>query len=164
MNPSSTARVAGAFYLADIVTGAIAGILVAGHQHLFGDVFNVVATAAYVVVTMLLYQIFKPVSATLSLLAAFFSLVGCATGNLAFFGFYCLLIGYLVFRSTFRPRAIGVLMAIAGLGWLTFLWPALSADLMPYNLAPGIIGEAALTFWLLIAGLNVTRWRELASR
>jgi hypothetical protein len=43
--------------------------------------------------------------------------------SLVFFGPYCLLIGYLIFRSTFLPRILGVLMALAGLGWLIFLSP-----------------------------------------
>jgi Domain of unknown function (DUF4386) len=52
---------------------------------------------------------------------------------LVFFGFYCLLIGYLVFRSTFLPRILGVLMAFAGLGWLTFLSPPLASSLDPIS-------------------------------
>ncbi len=38
---------------------------------------------------------------------------------------------------------------IGGLGWLTFGYPALGRALSPYNYAPGIIGEGALTLWLL---------------
>jgi hypothetical protein len=44
---------------------------------------------------------------------------------------YCLLIDYLVFRSIFLPRVIGVLMAFAGLGWLTFLYLPLAQYLSP---------------------------------
>ncbi len=64
---------------------------------------------------------------------------------------------------TFLPRTLGVLMAFGGLGWLTFLSPALAKSLSPYNLFPGILGEGALTPWLLIFGLNVQRWNEQAS-
>jgi len=46
--------------------------------------------------------------------------------SLAFFGPYCLLIGYLIFRSTFLPRILGVLMALAGVGWLIVLLPLTS--------------------------------------
>jgi hypothetical protein len=41
--------------------------------------------------------------------------------GLVFFGFYCVLIGYLILRSTFPPTTLGVLMVFVGLGWLTFL-------------------------------------------
>jgi hypothetical protein len=70
------------------------------------------------------------VNSGLSLLAAFFSLAGATFGalrlqpqgmniDIVFNGFYCLRIGYLIFRSTFVPRMLGALMAFAGLGWLT---------------------------------------------
>src|SRR6185503_15134592 len=39
---------------------------------------------------------------------------------LVFFGAWCVLTGYLIVRSTFMPSAIGVLLAISGLGWMTF--------------------------------------------
>ncbi len=82
--------------------------------------------------------------------------------SLVFFGFYCLLIGYLILNSTFLPRFVGVGMVIAGLGWLTFLWPPLSRSLSPYNLLPGIAGEGLLTLWLLVMGVNAERWKEQA--
>ena len=171
-SPRRKARIAGVFYLLNIVTGAIA-LFVSGR---LGLAANLIAAACYVVVTLLFYYIFKPVNRSLSLLAAFFSLVGCTIGalssfhldpvhinNLVFFGFYCLLISYLILRSTFLPRILGVLMAIGGLGWLTFLSPPLANYLSPYNLAPGILGEGALTLWLLVIGVNAQRWKEQAS-
>jgi hypothetical protein len=51
-------------------------------------------------------------------------------------------------------------MAFAGLGWLTFLSQQLAKDLYPYNLMPGIIGEGALTLWLLVRGTLVPDARE----
>lgn len=82
--------------------------------------------------------------------------------GLVFFAFYCLLTGILVFRSTFLPRALGVLMMLAGLSWMTFLSPPLASALSPYNLAPGVLGEGALTLWLLVRGVNVQRWQAMA--
>jgi hypothetical protein len=79
-----------------------------------------------------------------------------------FFGVYCLLIGYLIVRSSFLPRILGVLMAFAGLGWLTFLFPALADYLSPYNLVLGFLAELALMLWLLVMGLDAQRWKEQA--
>ena len=82
--------------------------------------------------------------------------------GLVFFGFYCILIGYLIFRSLFLPRILGALMVFAGLGWLTFLSPPLANHLSPYILAPGLLGEGSLTLWLLVIGVNAQRWKEQA--
>jgi hypothetical protein len=165
------ARIAGFFYLITFVAGSFALTAVNGRLAI-----NLTADAAYVVVTVLLYEIFKPVNRSASLLAAIFSFAGIVIGVLSvfhlaplpinplvFFGFYCLLIGYLIFKSTFLPRILGVLMAFGGLGWLTFMSPALVSHLYPYNLAPGIFGEGVLTLWLLVVGLNEQRWEQQAS-
>ena len=81
---------------------------------------------------------------------------------IAFFGFYCILIGYLIFRSAFMPRIIGTLMIFAGWGYLTFLLPSLSDYLSPYNLAPAALGELSLMIWLIAMGVNNQRWKEQA--
>lgn len=157
-------RLAGAFYLLTFATGSYALV----DRGRAGVAAGLIAGASYIVVTLLFYRIFRPVSARLSLLAAAVSLAGIVVGPLrltsvnplVFFGFYCLLIGYLILKSTFLPRFLGVVLLIAALGWLTFLSPALTALLSPYNLAPGIIGEGVLTMWLLLAGVDVPRWQE----
>ncbi len=84
-----------------------------------------------------------------------------------FFGFYCLSIGYLIFRSSFLPRVIGVLMAIGGLCYLTnsfatFLAPGFAAGLFPFIQLPSGVAELSLSLWLLAIGLNVRRWKEQA--
>ena len=81
---------------------------------------------------------------------------------LGFFGLRCAAIGYLVFRSTFMPRLIGVLMAVTGLAYLTFLWPPFGDGLAPFNLAVAAPGELSFVLWLLVAGANSERWREQA--
>ena len=80
---------------------------------------------------------------------------------LAFFGLCCMLVGYLIYKSTFLPRILGVLEVIAGVGYSTYLWPPLANYLYPYNLALGV-GELALGFWLLVFGVNAERWKEQA--
>jgi hypothetical protein len=81
---------------------------------------------------------------------------------LVFFGFRCALIGYLIYKSTFLPRILGVLMAIAGLGYLMLLWPPLVNYVSPFNLALAAPGELSLVLWLLVVGVNVGRWKEQA--
>jgi hypothetical protein len=82
---------------------------------------------------------------------------------LVLFGFWCVLIGYLIFRSTFMPRIIGVLEAFAGLCWLSFLWPPLAHYFSPYNQVLAGLAELSLMLWLLVKGVNVQRWKEQAS-
>src|SRR3954462_644501 len=80
---------------------------------------------------------------------------------LAFFGFCCILGGYIIFKSTFLPRILGALLAMAGVGYSTYLWPPLANYLYPYNLALGI-GELLVGLWFLIFGVNTERWKEQA--
>jgi len=170
-SPRFKARIAGVFYLLVFLTGGVA-LFVGGR---LGSAAGLTAGACYIAVTLLFYGVFKPVNRNLSLLAAFISLVGIIIGPLSrlhlvpftinplvFFGFYCLLIGYLIFRSTFLPRVLGVLMMFAGLGWLTFLSPPLAKYLTPYIFIPGLLGEGALTLWLLVMSVNEQRWKEQA--
>jgi len=223
-SPGPMARTTGVVYLLFFLTAICAGLLVKGlivptdavatahnllaHEALFrsGFAVNLLANAVYIALTALLYNLLRPVNATLSLLAAFFSLVGCGIqvvfaglytfgpllvlgGDpslsafsaaqlqalafvilkigtqafnvaLVFFGFFDFLIGYLIFRSTFLPRWIGVPMMLAGLGWLTFLYPPLATRLSPGVQILGFVAELVLLLWLLIKGVNVQRWNE----
>jgi hypothetical protein len=224
-SPGPRARLTGVVYLFYFLTAVLGEVFLRGlvvdgdaaatannilaHQPLFrlGLATGLIATACYIAVTALFYDLFKPVNRSLSLIAAFFSLVGCAILALAslfqvaplvvlgggqylsvfgvgqlqalaylflelyglgvnicfvFFGVYCLLIGYLIFRSAFLPRILGVPMAFAGLGWLTFLSPPLANYLSPYILVLGFLAELALMLWLLVMGVNVPRWKEQA--
>jgi hypothetical protein len=79
---------------------------------------------------------------------------------LAFFGISTFLNGYLVFRSAFLPRILGVLSMLAGLGWLTFLYPPFGNQLFMYILLLGLIGSVSMILWLLIKGVNVEKWNE----
>ena len=155
----SQARIAGAVYLLVFVAG-ITSLVVSGRV---GSSAAAIAGLLYIAVTILFYGLFKPVNRRLSLIAAAVSLLGIAVGPLLkvnplpLFGVYCLLIGYLIVRSANMPRFLGMLMALAGLGWLTFLSSSLSSQLSPHNFGPGIIGEGALTLWLLVTGVDPRR-------
>jgi hypothetical protein len=226
VSPRPSARITGIVYFLYFLTALLGefflkGLVVDGdaaatannllaHQPLFrlGLATGLIATACYIAVTALFYGLFKPVDRSLSLLAAFFGLVGCAitafgslfqlaplfvlggtqylsvfnveqlralalmflqlntqTANicLVLFGFYDLLIGYLIVKSTFLPRFLGVLMALAGWGWLTFLYPPLANSLSPYILVLGFLAELSLMLWLLVKGVNVQRWKQQTS-
>lgn len=87
---------------------------------------------------------------------------------LIFFGCVCLIDGHLIFKSGFLPKAIGVLMQIAGLCYLTnsfalILAPTFADRIFPAVLVPAFVGEASLCLWLLVKGVNVPKWQEKAS-
>lgn len=170
-SPRFKARMAGVLSLFSLLTAAFTELFVRGGLNIAG---SLIAVAGMIAVTLLLYDIFKPVNRGIALLAASINLVGLTFGALrwnprgvditvVFNGFYCLLVGYLTLRSTFLPRILGALMAFAGLGWLTYLSPPLAHYLSPYNLALGILGQESVMLWLLVLGLDAQRWREQAS-
>jgi hypothetical protein len=229
-SPRLKARMAGLLYLGCIV-GGLSAVSIRSSLIVKGDAAataaNILASeplyrasigadlagfACYVGVTALLYGLLKPVSPTVSRLAAFFSLAGCAIcaavtlnliaplillkgapyleafrpeqlQTLAFwslkmhgqgyniglvnFGVYCTLLGYLVFRSGFLPRAIGALLFLAGASWLvdslaTVVYPPLAAALSSFTGAGALIGEASLCLWLLAFGVDAPKWRDRA--
>lgn len=228
-SPRSLARLAGIFYLVTIVLGIFAEVVVRGSLVNFTDaaqtarriltsetlfrlgfVADTIGGISYLIVTWLLYELFKRVNQPVSLLAAFFSLVGIATGAVAsaahlgplillkqaayftainagelqalvllslklhalgyqialvFFGCYCLLLGYLIVRSTLIPNIIGALTAVAGLAlllnsFIAFLAPTVSRMVGSYLFALDGLGEIALMLWLLIKGADVGTSRE----
>ena len=85
---------------------------------------------------------------------------------LTFFGVALVIYGVVIFRSGFLPRLIGALYSVAGACYLAnsfayFIAPGL---LSPAILAPCLVGEGALALWMLIFGVNETRWRAVAER
>ena len=86
---------------------------------------------------------------------------------LTFFGCVCLVRGYLIYRSRFLPRVIGLFLAIEGACYLinsftNFLAPAFAARVFAV-LMVSALGQVFLCLWLLFRGVNVTKWNELAS-
>jgi len=227
-SPRSIARAAGLFWLLTILTSMFAFIIagnflvpgnavataanLTAHEslHRLAFVGNLIATVCYLAVTLLMYVLLKPVSRSISLLGAFFSIVGCAIGTvscllflaplgvlkgglstggftigqlqdqalnlltlslqandigLVFFGFHVITVGYLIRRSTFLPRVLGTLLFATGVCYLTnsfasFLALPFKAYLMPVVGLGGLLGEGALTGWLLVKGVNAGRWLE----
>ena len=140
--------------------------------------------ACSVIVALIVFVLLRPVNADLALLAIFFNLVSIAVeaaadlnlinalsplGNAAlsmhahaqgfgvaliFFGFFCVIAGYLIYVSGYCPRAIGVLMQIAGFCYLAnsfslLLAPAVARRIFPLILVPAFIGESSFALWLL---------------
>jgi hypothetical protein len=225
-SPLLMARAAGLFALLEALTSGFGQVIVPRMLIVPGDaaataanvlahslLFRLSIVAALIGVgchlawTVVFYELFKPVNKSLSLFAAFVSLVAIALQAfsslfqlaplvvfgggqslsafnleqlqalallslqlyarafeiyLVFFGFWCVLIGYLIVRSTFLPRIIGILEAVAGLCWLTFLWPPLAHYLSPFNQVPAAVGELSLMTWLLVKGVNSQRWNAKA--
>jgi drug/metabolite transporter superfamily protein YnfA len=172
VSPRLEARVAGVLYLFSILLGVVAMILNSRNMQALGGQTNLVAAVLYTGLTVLLWDLFRPVNEWLSASAAVFSLVGCwlpqawykaaHISNFLFFGVYCLLIGYSILRSRFLPNAVSVLMACAGVCWLTTTWPWLAHSIWPYTTLVGLVGEGTLMGYLLVKGLDERRWREQA--
>ncbi len=85
--------------------------------------------------------------------------------GLIFFGIVCLLEGYLIFKSGYFPKTIGLLMQIAGVCYLTnsfalILAPKLANNLFPIILIPPLIAELSLCLWMIIKGVNLPIWEK----
>jgi len=125
------ARLTGGVYLVYFVTAIVGAVLVSRGLGVAGKFVEVVSTVCYLVVTLLFYGLFKPVSGGLSMLAAVFSLGGCV---FMFLG---------VFHLERRAN------------------PGLPVHLSMGIKAVGFLAELSLCLWLLVRGVNVQQWREL---
>jgi hypothetical protein len=84
---------------------------------------------------------------------------------LIFYAFYDLSAGYLIFKSAFLPKSVGIFLATGGLCYLTysfaaFLAPKFADSLVPYIQIPSGLAELTFCLWLLIAGVNLNKWKE----
>ena len=87
---------------------------------------------------------------------------GAAIG-IIFFGFEGVLRGWLLFKSGFLPRFLGVVSMVSGLGWLTFLWPPLGSAAFIGVALFAIAGVIAFAGWIFIRGVDDVKWRERAA-
>jgi hypothetical protein len=169
---SPRGRFIGMIYLSYFLLAIFAEVLGQHSLTAFSNVMNVISFILYLTLSFLFFFLFAPVNKLISLIAAIVSSAGCVIGTIGlfyavtpqisplwFFGPYCLLIGYLIFRSTFLPRILGVLMALAGVGWLIYLSP-LEKYLVLYIEILGILAEASLMIWLIVKGVNKLKWEE----
>jgi hypothetical protein len=230
-SPLFGARMAGALWLI-VIAASIVAVLGGASLDLHGDPGTLAATVlasaskirltfvffffgkvCYLGVTVLLYELLKPVNKSVALFAAFCGLAGLLSGGAGhinlltalslleesrraaepvasqlegaakiflgtvprfsgedvWFGFQILSVGYLIARSYFVPRAIGVLLVLGGTCFLitsftNFVSPALGDRLAPLLLPIAVLGEGSLALWLLFRGVNVEQWRSATAR
>jgi Domain of unknown function (DUF4386) len=229
MNVQRYARIAGVLFLVSLVAGGFGEAYVPSKIIVSGDAaataanimnFNMLyrlGFAAFLVeslcditLVLIFYALLKPVSRELSLLAAFFGLVGTAIfavgelfyfapplilGNTdylktfssdqinalvqlslrfysyagmattAYYGMSWLVRAYLIVRSGYLPKFLGVLLAIGGLGFvvrnfLLILAPAYASTVLLVLMFPGGL---ILTIWLLARGVDMTKWKAKLS-
>ena len=175
-DPRRTARWAGALWLVVIAVSVLA-VATQSAQPRLAFAANQFGGLVYLGVTVLLYQLFKSVDPAISLFASFCGLAGVASGAavdslsqfsppipgfyvaMVFFGAQIISIGYLITRSTLIPRVLGVLLLLGGASYVinsftNFLAPAIGAHLAPFIIPIAILGEGALTLWLLLKGVK----------
>ena len=170
--------IAGAFYLLTIVTGIFAQAFVSARLVVSGDAaatatnilthrswfqfgFSIylIEMACNIAITGLFYDLLKPVSRSVSLLTAFFSLAGCTIKTLSrlFYIAPLLVLGGAHYLSVFNAEQ---LQALA----LLFLEVNDQGAGIALGVAAlGLLGAAAQIMWLLVFGVNEQRWREQAS-
>ena len=226
MSPKTKARLVGIFFLLTTVLGVIAegfisnGLVVAGdagatarnilsNETLFraGFAIYIVEMASQVVMTVLFYDLLKPVSRTAARVSLFLNIAGIIVKTfsrlfyivpvlilgdtpylnvftpeqsqamallslsinnegpvigLVFFGFAGLLESYLILKSGFLPKFLGVIGIFASVGWIFFLYRPVADRLFPIIAGIALLGSLVQIFWLLVYGVNEERWREKA--
>jgi len=192
----------------DDATATAANILANKSLYRLGFTIFMLEMVAQVGVSVLFYDLLKPVNRTVARLSAILGLTGCGIKTLArlfyytplillggapylsafqpaqlealslaflsinsrgaaigiiFFGFETALRGWLVIKSGFLPRFLGVLSLPSGLGWLTFLWPPLGSRAFTGVALFAIAGVFLTAGWLFIRGVDDVKWREQAA-
>jgi hypothetical protein len=166
--PRPWARIAGGIYFSTLLVSQLIETLFPGRMNL---AVGLIEIAGMLSVSLTLYLLFKPVSRSLSLLAAVSNLVGITLEAIrlnvhgsdfamVFHGVFCILVGYLIWRSSLLPRILGVLIALGGLAWLTYPLTPFANYLSPWNVICGLAGEASVFLWLLVMSVNTQHCYE----
>ena len=179
MSPSamsmSRARITGLVLLLYLVSIDLVMIFVNRAPSIY-DSALVLANVFYLVLALLIYRMFRPVSHWLSLVASACGVVGCTIGlyhyvlrrpppisSIPFLALFILLTGILIARSTFLPRILGWLMVLSGLGWLVYRLPAAPKLLSGHIRGFDFLVEVLLALWLLVKGVDLPRWNTQAA-
>ena len=86
-----------------------------------------------------------------------------------FFGFHLFMLGYLIFKSGYFPRILGILVVVGALGYLAdsygnILYPNYGEIFEWVGGVTAVCGELPFFLWLLIKGVNVQRYNERAQQ
>jgi hypothetical protein len=164
------ARTTGAVYLLYFLLAIAGGLCTAHGLPALGRAITLLSVACYAGVVLLFYVLFRPINAAFSAVATLLGLAGCALMTLQmldvgshvpsalfFFGPFCIAVGILIWKSTFLPWPLALLMVLAGLGWLTIQVPQVAHRIASPVMVFGFIAEAALMLWLLLVGADQRR-------
>jgi Domain of unknown function (DUF4386) len=166
-------RRVGIIYLLYFVIAMLGeGLSSSGHAAT-GTAVAIASYLWYAVLTFALYRLFRPAGGGIMIVAALASWAGCVIGvarmlhligsaldPLLFFGTFCLLLGYVLWRPAPVPRAIAALLVAAGIGWIVFSLAHVAA-ITPYVQGLGILAELALMFWLLAFGVRSQNYERV---
>lgn len=140
--------------------------LVAAFLELSGCIFKTFSRVFYIVPLFLVSSETKTLGAfsaeqlrALALLLLRINDRGAAM-SLAFFGVSGLLGGYLMFRSAFLPRFLGILGMIGSVGWLRYFYPPLRFPSFMFIVGFALLAAAVKIFWLIVYGVDAEKWRE----
>lgn len=169
------ARLAGLFLLPYVASIELVMVFVDRVPAIY-DTALILANLFYLILALLFYGIFRPVSHWLSVTASACGVAGCAIGlyhyglrrtppvsSVPFLTLFILLTGVLIIRSAFLPRILGWLMVLSGIGWLLCRLPStphlLSANIGGFDL----LVESLLALWLLLKGVHLPHWNAQAA-
>jgi hypothetical protein len=226
-SPSTRGRILAALYVFVIIAGITAQVFISERLVVRDDAVRTAANilankslyrlgftifmlemVAQVGVSLLFYDLLKPVNRSVARTSAVIGLTGCGIKTMArlfyltplillggapylsaiqpaqldalslvfikingqganmgiiFFAFELLLRGWLMFKSGFLPRFLGVLFLLSGLGWLTFLWPPLGSQVFVGVALFAITATFTNSGWLFIRGVDDVKWNESAA-